>query len=102
MVDKIINVESLDSLHNITVHDQWLDKEQVAKVFQQSNAVFHSPIVNEPFCRMIAEAILCGVEEIIGSPNKIGSCLEFQKVGYNEFSNSCENAANKFWQKVNL
>ena len=102
MADKIINVKSLDSLHNITVHDQWLEKEQVAKVFQQSNAVFHSPIVNEPFCRMVAEAILCGVEEIIGSPNKIGSCLEFQKVGYNEFSNSCKNAANKFWQKVNL
>jgi len=100
MIDKTINIKSLDSLHNITFHDQWLDKGQVAKVFQQSKAVFHSPIVNEPFCRMIAESILCGVEEIIGFPNKIGSFLEFEKVGYDEFSNCCENAASEFWEKV--
>jgi len=102
MCDKIINPRSLDSIDNIKLHDEWLNEEEVAKLFQQSKAVFHYPIVNEPFCRMVAEAMLCGVEEIIGSPEKIGSCLEFEKVGYEQFSDNCKNAADKFWQKIEL
>ena len=74
--------------------------EEVASVFQQSQAVFHSPIVNEPFCRMIGEALLCGVEEIIGATEKIGAYLEFKKVGYDKFKERCGNAAETFWLKI--
>ena len=102
MKDKSCDISGLKPLTNVKLHHEWVNKQEVAKIFQQSKAVFHSPIVNEPFCRMIAESILCGVEEIIGSPKKIGSYLEFQKVGYNEFSNSCRDAADIFWEKVNL
>ena len=75
-------------------------QEEIASILKQSKAIYHSPIVNEPFCRMIAEAILCGVEEIIGEKSKIGSYLEFEKCGYDEFKNRCENAAEIFWEKA--
>ena len=74
--------------------------EEIAEVFKQSKAVFHSPIVNEPFCRMIGEALLCGVEEVIGNTEKIGSYLEFKNIGYEKFKEECENAASIFWEKV--
>ena len=37
-------------------HNGQIDHSEIAQVFQKSNAIFHSPIVNEPFCRMVAEA----------------------------------------------
>ena len=74
--------------------------EEIAEIFKKSKAVFHSPIVNEPFCRMIGEALLCGVEEIIGDKQKIGSYLEFEKVGYENFKEGCKNAAETFWSKI--
>ena len=77
-----------------------LEHEKIASIFQQCNAVFHSPVVREPFCRMVGEALLCGVEEIIGDTSKIGSYLEFEKVGYEKFKQGCEEAASLFWEKV--
>ena len=78
------------------------EHHETASIFQQARAVFHAPIVNEPFCRMIAEALLCGVEEIIGDRSKIGSYLEFEKVGYENFKNGCEGAARKFWEEATM
>jgi hypothetical protein len=49
---------------------------------------------------MIAEGLICGCKEIIGSPNKIGSYLEFKDVGYDEFKKRCKNAADIFWSKI--
>jgi glycosyltransferase involved in cell wall biosynthesis len=74
--------------------------EEIAEIFKKSKAVFHSPIVNEPFCRMIGEAILCGVEEIIGDNEKIGAYTEFKKVGYDKFKEGCETAAETFWESI--
>ena len=74
--------------------------EEMASVFQQCNAIFHSPVVREPFCRMIGEALLCGVEEIIGDTSKIGSYLEFEDVGYEKFKKGCEEAASLFWERA--
>ena len=76
------------------------EHEEIAHIFQQSKAVYHSPVVNEPFCRMIGEALLCGVKEIIGDTSKIGAYLEFQKVGYEIFKEGCNNAAENFWEKI--
>ncbi len=74
--------------------------EEVAEIFQQSKALYHNPVVNEPFCRMMGEALLCGVKEIIGDTSKIGAYLEFQKVGYEIFREGCNNAADIFWEKT--
>tara|TARA_R100000234_G_C4998079_1_gene178943 strand:- start:1342 stop:2190 length:849 start_codon:yes stop_codon:yes gene_type:complete len=73
---------------------------EIPQILQKARAVFHYPVVNEPFCRMVAEALLCGVEEIIGDKSKIGAYLEFEKVGYDEFKNRCSNASSKFWETV--
>ena len=51
---------------------------------------------------MVGEAILCGVEDILGNPSIIGSYLDFKEVGYDKFKNRCENAASEFWDKVLL
>ena len=74
--------------------------EDIPLILQSSKAIFHQPIVNEPFCRMIGEAILCGIEEIIGDKSKIGSYLEFNDVGYEKFRDRCENAPSIFWERV--
>ena len=74
--------------------------KEVAEIFQQSKALYHNPVVNEPFCRMMGEALLCGVEEIIGNTSKIGAYLELEKVGYEKFRDGCNNAADIFWEKT--
>jgi glycosyltransferase involved in cell wall biosynthesis len=97
-----MNIEALFNPYpNIKFNGQKKHSE-IAEVFQKCNSLFHHPIVNEPFCRMIAEALLCGVEDIIGDTNKLGSYLEFQNVGYDEFKNGCKNAASIFWEKTLL
>lgn len=96
------NLKDLFAAHkNIKFHGK-RNHIEIAEIFQKCNAVFHSPLVNEPFCRMIGEALICGVQEIIGDISKIGAYLEFEKVGYNNFKEGCENAASIFWDKVIL
>ena len=73
---------------------------EIATIFRASQAIYHEPIVNEPFCRMVAEGLLCGVREVIGATEKIGSYLEFEKVGREEFAKKCSNATEDFWNKV--
>lgn len=76
--------------------------EKMASIFQRCNSVFHSPVVREPFCRMVGEALLCGVEKIIGDTSKIGAYLEFQDVGYDAFQEGCKNATTNFWERIKL
>jgi hypothetical protein len=49
---------------------------------------------------MVAEALLCGIKEVIGSKEKIGSYLEFEKVGREEFTKKCSEATENFWNKI--
>ena len=92
--------ELLNSIDNVEFFGM-KSHEEISKIFQQSKALFHSPIVNEPFCRMVGEALLCGIEEIIGETDRIGAYLEFKEVGYDNFKKGCENAAENFWSKIN-
>jgi len=98
----VVPASHFDKYENITYHKKWCNPSEVAEIFQKCNSVFHSPNVNEPFCRMVGEAILCGVEDILGNPSIIGSYLDFKEVGYDKFKNRCENAASEFWDKVLL
>ena len=75
-------------------------QKEIADILRKCNSIFHNPIVNEPFCRMVAEGLISGCEDIIGRPNKIGSYIEFQKVGYDEFREQCKNASSIFWDKI--
>lgn len=92
-------IENLKNQKNIFLHPKISHKE-TAIIFQQSKFIYHSPILNEPFCRMVAEALLCGCE-FIGDDAKIGSLQEFRKYGMQHFSEKCNNAANIFWEILN-
>jgi glycosyltransferase involved in cell wall biosynthesis len=94
------DIESIfASAPNINFHGAKSYKE-VANIFRKSKAIYHHPIVNEPFCRMIGEALLCGIDEVIGAKEKIGSYLEFKKVGAEEFAKKCSTATENFWNKI--
>jgi glycosyltransferase involved in cell wall biosynthesis len=73
---------------------------EMPNIFKKAKAVYHHPIVNEPFCRMVGEALLCGVKQVIGAKEKIGSYLEFEKVGAEEFAKKCSTATENFWNKI--
>jgi len=49
---------------------------------------------------MVGESILCGVENIIGSPDKIGSYLEYKRLGFDKFRDNCANALTNFWEPL--
>jgi hypothetical protein len=89
----------LSVLTNVNIHDRILHSE-VSNIYRRSKYIYHSPIVNEPFCRMIGEALLCGCE-FIGDESKIGSLQEFKKYGINNFEEKCSNASSLFWDKIN-
>ena len=71
----------------------------IADLYRKSEFVFHDPIVNEPFCRMVGEAILCGCK-FIGDESKVGSILELKRVGDEVFRDNCNKAASLFWETV--
>jgi len=76
--------------------------EEIATILQQSKALYHNPVVNEPFCRMVGEGLLCGIKEIIGATEKIGACLELERVGMESFQKGCHEAPDQFWGKVDV
>ena len=90
--EQLDNVDNIESLPRV-------EPEEVPNYLQKTKAIFHKPIVREPFCRMVAEALLCGCE-LIGHKDKIGSYLEYTKVGEEEFRRKCQNASTLFWEKI--
>jgi glycosyltransferase involved in cell wall biosynthesis len=83
---------------NVTIHPS-VSQEEVAEILKSCNAVYHAPLIAEPFCRMVAEGLLCGTE-VLGYPEMIGSYLEYKKVGEKEFARKCASAAEDFWKVV--
>jgi glycosyltransferase involved in cell wall biosynthesis len=91
-------IERLSLFNNVTFHGK-KNHSEILEIYAQSKYIYHNPIVNEPFCRMVAEALLCGCD-FIGDKSKIGSIQEFEKSGYDKFSENCQNAAQIFWNKL--
>jgi glycosyltransferase involved in cell wall biosynthesis len=91
-------INKLSLLKNVEMHSK-VSHIEVSNIFKKSNYIYHSPEVNEPFCRMIGEALLCGCK-FIGNEFKIGSYQEFIKHGRDKFKENCEMAAENFWLKI--
>jgi len=73
--------------------------EDMPKLYNKVNSIFYQPVMHEPFCRSVGEAILCGVPELI--TNDIIGCIhERDRLGIKDFKNSCNNAAKTFWDKL--
>tara|TARA_R100000152_G_C6733505_1_gene157912 strand:- start:136 stop:993 length:858 start_codon:yes stop_codon:yes gene_type:complete len=91
--------EKFKDFSNIEFHGR-KGQEDIAQILKQTRAIYHHPIVDEPFCRMIAEGLLCGVEEIIGSTDRIGAYLEFLNQGKESFRKKCSSAVDIWWDNV--
>jgi glycosyltransferase involved in cell wall biosynthesis len=65
--------------------------------YNMISSLYYNPICNEPFCRSVGEALMCGTK-IIGGSNKIGSLEMFKRC--QTFREKCINAASDFWKII--
>jgi len=91
-------VNELKSIPNIIFHDP-VPNSATAYIYASAHYVFHAPLVDEPFCRMVGEALLCGCG-VVGATDRIGAHIEYANLGYDKFAESCDNAHKNFWEKV--
>lgn len=73
--------------------------DELPDIFRLTENIFHKPIVKEPFCRMTAEAMMCGAG-FVGFKDKIGSVIEVETNGIEDFSKKCSNACKEFWDTL--
>jgi glycosyltransferase involved in cell wall biosynthesis len=73
-----------------------IEHEDMPKFYNRVVAIYYNPICNEPFCRAVGEAIMCGTE-VIGGSSSIGS-LEMYRHDPVLFRSKCINAAIDFWR----
>jgi len=77
-----------------------IDHNSMPHVYNKYKCMFYTPNLNEPFCRSVAEAVLCGMQILTNSPNKIGCLTEINKYGINQFREKCSKAGLKFWESL--
>ena len=83
----------INSLENVEFLGK-IDHRDMPLFYNRISALYHNPICNEPFCRSVGEALMCGTK-IIGGSNKIGSLEMFKSD--DKFREKCINAARDFW-----
>ena len=76
--------------------------EDMPKIYNKYKTMFYNPLVKEPFCRSVAEAILCGTKILANeqSHKQIGCLSEIAKFGMEEFKKQCNKAPSTFWSKI--
>lgn len=74
--------------------------QDMPQIYNKYRYMFYDPIVREPFCRSVAEAILCGMEIKTNAQSKIGCIQEYKRLGHDKFVEECVNAPKKFWNKI--
>jgi len=74
------------------------EHDKMPAIYNKYKYMFYTPNLNEPFCRSVAEAVLCGMQILTNTPNKIGCLTEINKVGINQFREKCGKAGLNFWQ----
>ena len=75
-----------------------VDYEKMPEVFNKYKTLFYHPVIEEPFCRSVGEAMLCGMELSIN--RNIGCAHEARRIGIEKFSENCKNADSIFWESV--
>lgn len=74
--------------------------EEMPFIYNKYKTMFYNPNLNEPFCRSVAEAVLCGMRILTHKQNQIGCINEMQKIGLDNFRKKCNKAALEFWSKI--
>lgn len=77
-----------------------VDHSEMPVIYNKYTNMFYEPNLNEPFCRSVAEAILCGMKILTSKTNQIGCITEIEKIGINDFREKCSKAGLNFWQKL--
>ncbi len=73
-----------------------IDYVDMVQLYNSHKQMYYNPDFDEPFCRAVGEALMCGVD-IIGDSNKIGSLHMYQDDPAS-FADKCDNAAKTFWE----
>ena len=77
-----------------------IEYDQMPYLYNKYKSIFYSPVLPEPFCRSICEAILCEIKIISSSSNMIGCLNQLQEIGKDKFIYNCKNAAQIFWDTL--
>lgn len=77
-----------------------VDHSNMPEIYNKYKYMFYSPNLNEPFCRSVAESVLCGMQVITNSKDRIGCLLEIEKHGIDNFREKCSKASLDFWNKI--
>lgn len=72
--------------------------EKMPELYNKYKTFMYIPRIEEPFCRSVGEAFLCGQELLVNQ--KIGCCHEYNRVGKDAFTSGCNNAPTNFWRYI--
>ncbi len=91
IIDRLVNHKNVEYFGLVQYDD-------MPKIYNFYTDFFYYPNIPEPFCRSVAEAILCGMNvEIKGL---IGSAQLYNEVGLEVFRVLCQDAPERFWDIV--
>lgn len=74
--------------------------EQMPQIYNKYTSLYYEPNLREPFCRSVAEAIVCGMELLTSKQSQIGCLYDIQKHGLQSFKENCKNSPLTFWNKI--
>ena len=74
--------------------------EEMPQIYNKYKSLYYDPNLREPFCRSVAEAVVCGMLIMTSKPNQIGCIYDIQKYGTEKFKENCKNASIDFWNKL--
>jgi glycosyltransferase involved in cell wall biosynthesis len=75
-----------------------VDYSEMPKLYNKYTTMFYKPLFYEPFCRSVAEALMCGMK--VESNDLIGSVHLYNEVGHDSFVSQCDKAPEIFWEKI--
>lgn len=87
----------LRSFNNVQFYGE-IHFDRMPEFYNDLESLYYNPVCNEPFCRSVGEALLCGTK-IIGGSSRIGS-LNMYNEDPDNFRSKCLNAATTFWEKI--
>lgn len=74
--------------------------EKMPELYNKYDKLFYNPVLPEPFCRSVGEAVLCGMKLMSNASSIIGCMQEIKLNGQEKMRENCKNATVNFWNKV--
>ena len=74
--------------------------EQMPTLYNKHKTLYYDPNLQEPFCRVCAEAICCGMKIFTSKQNDIGCIHDIYEFGIDKFKERVKNADKMFWEVI--